>query len=218
MLNNFTILDKINVEYLNEQLLDNTNLLKIKDASFYKNIPQDHLILWCHNNGIYGLPTTELINWLKDFIDDEIAIEIGAGNGAIGRALNIPITDSCIMEINEVALYYLAMGQPLTKYPNDIIKLDAISTIKKYNPTIVIGCWVTQIYREEDGEKQSSSIFGIDEEFILKNVKKYIVIGNRTVHGQKRILKIPHIELQFPWLFSRSTYPNDNIIYIWERN
>jgi len=211
------ILDNVPVSYLDEELIDENKNLKIKDASFYQNIPQEHLAVWCHHKGIYGLPTVQLIDWLKNEIVLDTTIEIGSGNGSIGRSLKIPMTDSCIME-TEVSLYYQLMGQPITKYPKDIIRLDAIKAIKKYNPSTVIGCWVTQIYKREEGPEQQASIFGIDEEFILKNVNKYILIGNKKAHGQKRILKINHKEFQFPWLFSRSVYPNDNIIYVWESN
>lgn len=203
--------------YLDKELFDDKKNLKIKDASFYESIPHEHLVVWCHFNGIYGLVTTELIIWLKTQMILNKTIEIGAGNDSIGRELGIPFTDLCIMKNPLVQAMYLLQGQPVTEYPNDIIKMEGSDAIKKYKPDVVIGCWVTQIYKEEDGPTQASSMFGFDEEFIIKNVKKYIVIGNEKVHGTKRILSESHQTLKFPWLFSRSVYPDDNLIYIWEQ-
>jgi len=204
------------VSYLDKDMSQN-DLLIVKDASFYENISQKDLAVWCHFRGIYNLPTTELIEWLKGQIIPGETIEIGAGVGTTGRALNIPITDSCIMEEPLVALHYKMMRQPTTKYPIDIVRLSAQEAILHYKPSVVIGCWVTQIFREEDGSDQDSSVFGIDEDFILEHVEKYIVIGNKKTHGSKRIMGIEHKEYQFPWLYSRSMGYEDNVIYVWEK-
>ena len=61
-------------------------------------------------------------------------------------------------------------------------------------------------------------MYGIDEDYILSKVKKYIVIGNEVVHSQKRILQYKHQELKFPWLYSRSMNISGNTIYVWETN
>lgn len=183
-------------------------------ACFYEKINQEHLAIWCHKNGIYGLPTDELINWLKTQIVGK-TIEIGAGNGAIGRSLNIPITDSYLMNNLGIAAIYALQGQPITSYPDDVIKLDAIEAIDKYNPETVIGCWVTHKYREDE-HSRGGNMFGIEEDYILSKVKKYIVIGNDAVHSTKRILKYKHNEYKFPWLYSRSMNTTGNTIYMWQ--
>jgi hypothetical protein len=209
------ILNRRNVSYLDRELLSN-GLLIVKNAIFYKGIPQEDLAIWCHGKGIYGLPTTELIEWLKEHVIPGKTIEVGAGIGAIGRTLGIPITDSCVMERPDVKLYYQMGGQPVTEYPFDIVRLSAVDAIKKLKPSVVIGCWVTQIYKEEDGPTQDASVFGLDEEFILDNVDKYIVIGNKKVHDKKRIMTREYDEHRLPWLFSRSLSVDDNVVYIWE--
>lgn len=210
----FAILDPVDTTYL-DHLLEN-NKLKIMPADFYKNIPQEHLSIWCHKNGIYGLTTIELIDWLKTQITDK-TIEIGAGNGAVGRALKIPITDNYNMERPDIRACYIQLNQPLTKYPIDVEKLDAIKAIKKYKPDIVIACWVTHKYNPNN-HLQGGNFYGIDEEYILKNVKKYILIGNDNVHSKKPIIKYKHQELSFDWLYSRSLYTRGNKIYIWDTN
>ena len=56
------------------------------------------MLQFCLSRGIHCLPTLELIEFLKEEIGiqrlGKIAIEIGAGHGAIAKALNIISTDS----------------------------------------------------------------------------------------------------------------------------
>jgi hypothetical protein len=205
-----------NIDYLDSLLLQN-NFLKILDSSVYRDIPQDHLSLFCHKYGFYCLPTTELIDWLKEQIDISSTIEIGSGNGAIARALQIPATDSRYMEQPEIKAYYSLMKQPVTKYAEDIIKLEALEAVKKFKPKTVIGSWITHRYKESEHDR-GGNMFGVDEEWLIKHINKYIMIGNELTHHKKKILELPHKELKFPWLFSRSQEPNKNIIYIWENN
>jgi hypothetical protein len=214
---NFKILDKIDTTYLDVDLLDEHKHLIVKPAAFYNDIPQDHLSLWCHIHGVYCLPTVELINWLSDHLEVNKTIEIGAGIGSIGRTLGIPITDSCYMRNNpQVAMTYKLMRQPVTPYPEDIVEMDAISAIKHYKPNIVIGSWITHKYNPAEHWREGNE-FGVDEKFILNNVKKYIMIGNEAVHSKKPILELPHQAFRFDWLYSRSTaIPKADIIYIWQ--
>ena len=197
-----------------DHLLENYKL-KIMPASFYKEIPQTDLAIWCNKKGIYCLPTIELIDWLKEYIGDNKAIEIGAGTGSIGRALKIPITDSCNMEKPDIKFHYQMLKQPVTVYPNDVKKLDAEKAVKKYNPDIVIGAWITHKYNPYNHEL-GGNIYGVDEAKLLLSVKKYILIGNKSVHYRKLLLHIPHKELSFDWLFSRSLDSKNNRIFIWD--
>jgi len=211
-----SILDaKQDIGYL-DSLFDENRLLKVMPESFYKNVPNEHLALFGHFNGFYCFPTLELAEWIKGFVDLSKAIEIGAGHGALGRYLGIPITDSKCMERPDVKAYYDMIRQPVTRYPADIIKMDAVEAIEKYKPETVIGCWITHKYC--DGElDRGGNIYGIDEDFIIENVKRYIVVGNERVHKYKRILGYEHKEFKFPWLYSRSLFRGYNVIYMWER-
>ena len=208
-------MEDVNVSYLDEHLLKD-KLLQIMPSSFYNRIPQEHLSLWGHKRGIYGLPTTELIEWLNKEIVGS-AIEVGAGNGALGRALGIPITDKCTMKLPEVQFYYKLCRQPLTEYPDDIIEMDGLTAIDTYKPDTVIGSWITHQYKESE-HLRGGSAYGIDEAQILPKIKKYIMIGNTAVHSVKPILDREHKEYRFPWLYSRSMEAQENIIYVWERD
>ena len=214
---NAKILHNIDVSYLDFQLLKN-NKLDIKPYSFYDSIEHEHLVLWCHKHGIYCLPTVELIDWLKPHVVKDKTIEIGAGNGALGRALDIPITDSCYMKTNkEVALFYSLLGQPVTDYPDDIIEMNAVEAVNEFKPDVVIGSWITHKYNENEHWREGN-MYGVDENFILDNVKKYIMIGNETVHKHKPIFDFEHKSFKVPWLVSRSSHIDSNVIYVWENN
>lgn len=210
------VLNNIDTSYLDPILLEK-GLLKVVQSSVLSSIPVEHLTIYGHKNGFYCFPTTELADWLKDNFDLSSAIEIGAGHGSLARYLKIPATDSRFMETEQIAAYYKMLGQPTTKYPNDIIKLDAISAIKKYKPKTVIGCWVTHKYSEQEHER-GGNLWGIDEELLVNEVEQYIVIGNENVHNKKKILERPHKEHKFSWLHSRSLEPMKNIIYVWDNS
>jgi len=215
---NAAVLNNVDVSYLDKDLLDSEKHLIAKPASFYSSIPQEHLSLWCHHKGVYCLPTEELIEWLKPHLIPFKTIEVGSGIGTIGRTLKIPTTDSCYMRNKpEVALYYTMTGQPITHYPDDILEMDAITAINHFKPEVVIGSWITHIYSEKNAFLGGNQ-FGIDEEYMLKRIKKYIMIGNESVHKNKPLLQIDHKEYKFPWLFSRSLSTTMNIIYVWEKS
>lgn len=201
-------------------LLDDNGYLKIHPAAFYDRLDRIGLRLFCHFYGRYGLPTTELIDFLKRFIGDKNAIEIGAGCGDLGRALGIPMTDSYCQELPDVKLMYMAMQQPIIKYGKDVEKLEALKAAKKYKPDIIIGQWVTHwIDPDLPMPPGGGSMYGVKEDLLLKECKTYIVIGNRNVHGHKPILTTHHhIEIQNRdgHIRSRANDQSGNVIYIWE--
>ncbi len=201
------------ISYLNEILLKDGEL-QILPALIYEEIPHDHLRIFCVKNGIYQLPTVELIEWLRKIINGKKAIEIGSGNGAIGKALSIIATDSFMQERPEIRDLYKAMQQAPVKYGKNVKKYSALKAIKKFKPEIVIASWVTQIYRSDS---ELGNVYGVDENKLLKDVDMYIHIGNRVPH-KKRILTLMHKQYQFPWLFSRGERKKDNVIYVWLKN
>lgn len=94
-------------------------MLQPMPAAFYASRLQVELAAWCVRRGFYCLPTVELIDWLRERIAGESAIEIAAGNGTIGRALGIPITDSRLQEHPDLRQHYESIGQGITHYPPD---------------------------------------------------------------------------------------------------
>lgn len=212
------ILNNVNpnvMQALEESVFYEENKLKIFPAYIWRNIDENILKIFMLKHGIYILPTTELIEWLKQNIIGR-AIEIGSGNSAIARTLNIPITDSRLQEQPEIALYYESLGQPTIKYNDDVERLDAMEAIKKYNPDTVIGAFITHRFNPKTN---SGNMYGVSEEAVLRKVKRYINIGNLETHHDKPIRKThKHEEFYFEWIISRSADQSKNRIWIFNTN
>ena len=218
-LNNLNIFNNVNANYLEIQDISKLESIIIKDGlitpisfSVLNEFSQEQISLFCHKYAIYQLPILELIDFLKDKIGNSNAIEIGSGNGSIGRALGIKMTDNKMQEWDAIKAEYAAIKQPVITYGKDIELLDGISAIKKYNPEIVIATWVTHKWHE--GMK-SGNFWGVEEKELFENgVKKYIHIGNELTHKEKPILKKYKVEKHYPnWLISRSIQRAQNVIY-----
>lgn len=205
------IIQKSDISQLEKKLYKN-GLLQVKSSKFYEKIPKEQLIYFAYVKGIYVFPTTELIDWLKKNSIGNM-IEIGAGHGAIGRSLGIPITDSRMQELPEVKSYYTFMGQPTIQYPKDVEKLEAMEAVKKYKPSTVFGGFITHKWIDgmEDG-----NMLGVNEEELIKHVDMYITVLNKNTHKTKPLLHIPHEEYYFTWLITRSEQEG-NRIAVWTR-
>lgn len=191
-----------------EAMLDGK--LQILPYSFYKEHDINTILVFMHKHGIYVLPTQELIDWLKENIVGS-AIEIGAGNGAIGRALGIPITDSKMQDDPAVKAFYKMAGQPTITYPSDIIKMDALEAVTKYKPNTVIGAFITHKFNPITND---GNTLGVAEEFVLLGCDKYINIGNTVTHKNKPILQLKHESFQFDWLITRAVHQALNRIFV----
>lgn len=199
-----------------EKLFFSDGLIKPVAYSDLLEFTQNQISLFCHKHGIYQIPTKELIKFIKSHIGEDSAIEIGSGNGCIGRALGIRMTDNKMQDIPEIKAHYQMMGQPTVNYGSDVEKIDGISAILKYKPKVVVACWVTQKWKP--GMEEGNAL-GVDEELIFKNgVEKYIFIGNEKTHSRKEILeKYPHRKFKHKTIVSRSLDSEKNIAYIFTK-
>lgn len=191
---------------------------------FYSDIARynlwDGVRLWCHQHARYGLPTVELVSWLKDEIGVRLAIEIGAGSGDLCHYLGCKGTDSHLQAVPSVAAQYKAGNQPTVTYGRHVEALTAEQAILKYRPEVVIACWVTQfidLSAPPDPGNTVGSPCGVREDRIVNAGMTYILIGNEMVHGDKRIMSIPHETLMLPFVRSRSAFPDKDRIWIWNR-
>jgi hypothetical protein len=203
---------------LDNMLLNRVGQLQVLPAIAYDYIDHTDLRVWCNQRGIYGLPTDETIAWLREFIGDRSAIELGSGNGAFGRALKVPLTDSRIQEDPEVKMSYMIQGQPTVPYANDVEKLEALEALAKYNPQVAFGSWLTNwIDPNKPFIAGAGSMYGLKEDLILAHpgLEAYVVIGNEEVHRNKPIMALPHETIRAPWIRSRSRSPELNAIFVW---
>jgi hypothetical protein len=202
-----------------QQLLeDESGNLVLHPAKAVRNLPWEYLRIWMHYKAVYGVPTQELVQFLKEEIGTLPAIEIGSGCTGLGRFLSIKMTDAKIQD-KQAALYYAVMNQPTIKYPEDVEAIEALDAIELYKPNVVIGSWITRWIDPskplpEDGF--GGNMYGVKEDIIISNVDKYIHIGSEAIHAYKLKLKPTRI-LKPDWLVSRGSVRKDDVIYIWEK-
>lgn len=208
------MLDPRNIRDIAPAVLAAPGKPRILPASFYQGTtPQERALLGVRH-GIYGLPTEELVAWVRERIGGRRAIEIGAGHGAFAEALGIPATDNWQQSNPSIAQYYAALKQPVVKYGNHVEKLDALEAVAKHKPQVVVANWVTHKYRPER-HAAGGNQDGVDEEALIQSCEAYIFIGNRSVHAGKSIWSLPHEIIEPDWLFSRATNGTADFIAVW---
>lgn len=195
--------------------------LKIMPSEFYRQFRQNELSAFCLMMGLYCLPTTELLEKLNSLIleasPERNAIELGAGNGAIGRGLGIRSTDSFMQDDPRIQALYAATGQPPVTYGDNVEQLDANSAVEALRPAVTVAAWLTHKY-DPALHDLGGNMFGVDEGTILRQVKRYIVVGNLSVHSKKPIMGQVSQVIRGDYLFSRSiNHPEENAIFVWDQ-
>ena len=173
--------------------------------------------VFCVRHGIYGFPTTELVEFLRERIEGRSAIEIGSGNGVLAEALGIPATDNRQQEDPAIRAHYDLIQQPVVQYGEHIEKLDAAQAIAKYKPEVVVASWVTHRFDPTRLDAGGSET-GVDETALLRSCDTYLFVGNEQVHARKAIWALPHTKLTPPWLFSRAMNGSSDLAAIWAQS
>lgn len=199
---------------ITREVFDENGDLIIHPASFYASKTPNERALVCVLNGLYGLPTLELVDWLREFIGNRSALEIGAGNGALARALGIAAVDNRMQERPEIIERYNRQGQGLVRYGSNIETLEAIKGIKKYKPQVVLGVFITHKYNPRE-HWRGGNMYGPDVREILKNCEQYVHIGNENTHASHVLWKYPHVLHFRPWLYTRCTSYGRDFIGVW---
>lgn len=199
---------------LEPEVLDAFGKLRVMPASFYRQTTVAERSKLCVRQGLYCLPTIELVEYLVALIGGRRAIEIGAGNGVLADALGIPATDNRMQELPQYKRKYEQLKQPTVRYGDNVQRMDASVAVKHYRPNVVIGAWVTHRY---DAKRHAAggNEMGIVEESIIKTCDAYVVIGNEGVHRAKSIWALPHTIEYPPWLYSRSHNGSRDFIASW---
>jgi len=181
-----------NMPLLNStDLFDADGVLIPQPASFWQSKRREEKVCFGLTHGLYAFPTTELISTVNRMIGGRRAIEIGAGNGGFARALAIPATDNHQERDPKFARIYQLAGHPTINYGPHVEKIDATLAVAKYQPKVVLACWVTHLYDPRRHEL-GGNVIGVDEQSIMEAVDDYIFIGNTHIHGSKPLLKDLH--------------------------
>lgn len=185
---------------------------QILDSSFWNQFSREQILMFMNEESLYVLPTEELLCFLDHEIGENTAIEVGAGIGIIGRELSIRTTDSHQQSDAFMKQLYKAYNTPPIKYPKYIEKIDAVSAARKYRPHTILGCFVTHKWRHDT---QSGNDFGIDMTKMFSFAKKFILVGNKKIHKDNPLMRIPHMEIELEGLITRGAVPELNRIFIW---
>lgn len=191
---------------IREIVLDENGRFKIMPASFWRGTSTNERMLFAHQTGIYSYPTVELVERLKEIIAGRSAIEIGAGNGVLAETLGIPATDSYQQSEEKYRKIYGAIDQELVPYGPNVEKLSAYDAVRKYDPQVVLGCWVTHKFNKNEPWRKGNEV-GIDELDILEHCEEYLFVGNtgaETGHSQKPIWQTLHTSEKPDYLYSRA--------------
>jgi hypothetical protein len=212
---NVQVINPNDVTDISEDLLMRNGKLHLRTAQYYKELKWQDFRTFCHFYGRYGVPTIELIDFIKKLISDRDVMEIGSGAGDLGYHLGILMTDSKIQAEPAIKSLYKLMQQPPINYPEDVVKIDALDAVIKHKPEVVVASWITPYAKQET--TYGSNPFGIREKEILDLVETFIIVGNHDVHHDKPIMQFKHEEYYFDWIVSRAKNQKNNRIYVWNK-
>lgn len=207
-------LDPRKIRDIRPLVLDAAGHLTVQPAAIYAQTSNLERAMLGTRIGAYGLPTTELVEWLKKVVAGRKAIEIGAGNGLLSRAVGITGTDNFLQIRSDVREYYASLGQPLIPYCLKLERLEAEQAVRLHKPEVVVASWVTHIY-DERRPAAGGNMYGVDENWIIDHCQTYIFIGNEKVHRDKAIWARPHRRFTPPWLYSKAHNGSPEFIAIW---
>lgn len=207
------VLPKVSTAEIRAAVMEGREM-KILPAAIWESFDYAAVRALLHETGTYVIPTEELIDYLDKLIGQDNTIEICAGNGYIGRELNIRMTDSYQQQDDKMAvMYYKLMGQPTIKYPKDVLKYEANRAVDVYHPHTVIGCYATHKWRDD---VQDGNDKGVDFCKLLPKVKRLVLVGNLVTHRHNPLMELPHQEVYFDGLLTRAADKTTNRIFIWE--
>lgn len=209
----YTILSNEDISGLEELTGATTGIIHPVPSAEVEKFGFSAVRLFLHKYGLYTMPTTELIEYLAGVIKGKSAIEIGAGLGVIGRSLGIPITDNKMQEWPEIKAYYEGMRQPTIKYPPDIIEMDALKAVAHYKPDIVIGSYITHLWKPG---MTSGNQYGVDTIKLIKSVPEYLMIGSIQTHRNDPAMPFLNSIEQHDFLHTRSER-KASVIFRWKR-
>lgn len=206
--------DQDELAILEGMALDENKRQQVRRAEFYSRFSLAARGSLCVRNGIYGLVTLELVEFIREHIAGRTAIEIGAGDGVLAQALGIPAIDNRMQEWPHVRAHYDELQQAPVRYGPNIKCMEGLEAVLHYRPQVVIGNWLTHLYRPKRHDA-GGNMYAPDERAILKRVETFILIGNTCAHRGNSLLGKPHKHYAEPWMYSRAVR-GTNFVKVWK--
>lgn len=212
-------IEKQDISELESEALDSDGALQVMTSAFYARFDQDQLIWFCVQYGLYLLPTVELVLALRQLIRGRKAIEVGAGNGCLGRALGIRMFDNFHQLWDPNTKEFMrSVRQPVVKYGADVERCDGAKAVRLRKPEVVIGAWNTNKYEERYHERDGN-VIGIDARAIVRRAH-YIMVGSTDVHKNNHLVLEAKPEV-LKWkptiIYSRCYDASSNVVFLWKR-
>ena len=202
-------------ETLDALILDEGRWLRVLRAA---DLPEgSELAWWCVRRGIYGLPTVEFCERVRELAAGRSVLEVAAGDGAFGRGLSragvllLASTDSKCQRRKQVRRIYEEQGQELVRYHPDVVAVEGSSAVQAYRPQVVVASWGTPRFDAVLGDGFAE---GLDWRWILNRVEFALLLGSLRTH--RRMLEGRRIEyeiLQGPDIRGR-TEPEDSALFV----
>lgn len=196
-------------------VIDADGLPRVMPAAFYAATRPEERAWLAIRHGLYGLPTVELVDWLRARVDGRSAIEIGAGHGRLADALDIRATDNRMQEWPAIRMIYDLQGQPPVTYGPNVETVDANRAVRRYKPDVVVGSWVTHRYNPRRHSRGGNE-HGPDLPAILAEVDELILVVNEKTHAKNPLMDVPHETYTPPGLYSRALTGAPDQVAVWK--
>lgn len=204
-----------------DKLFLSNRLPKIEPSSMYRELPHIWQALWANHNGIYSIPTDELVTFVRGKIGARSSHEIGSANSVLARYLKgsgMHCSDPRSQETTLIkALVNLtASNPPFT--PSWVSHKNAKQVVEDYKPDVILAQWVTPGGMKNSGDQSGRNSYGPDYKDMLTKIEELIFVGNKDVHQEVMFGELgePDEQIEGDWILSRAFIPDRNAIWIWK--
>lgn len=176
--------------------------------------------------GLYVWPTVELYEFFNKNIQNQTTVlELGAGNGVLGKKLGWNSTDNFSQsdkfnprnekeKINhEIALMQLRTHNIApVNYGDNVINIDAYDAVRKYNANTAVGLYITDV-------TQNEFTINLLDVFMNDNTETFYLVGNMETHYKKSpIFELKHEVIEIEGLVVRHQNNGLGRIFKWVKS
>ncbi len=176
--------------------------------------------------GLYVWPTVELFDFFKTNIPNETSVlELGAGNGVLGKSLGWNSTDNFSQSeqfiarnkeeqrYNKMALLQLKSNNIApVNYGDNVRKIDACDAVSEYKANTVLGLYLTDV-------TQNKFTINLMDAFMSESTETFYLVGNMDTHYKKSpIFDLKHEIIEVEGLVIRHQNNKQGRIFKWDKN